>query len=625
MASTFKFADGVQHFMFFSSGGGGEFANTFREAAKEISKAKKTFGMKDLVHLIHKHQFEHDWYSSNRKENHLRNILHAQDMPIMWSKEYREFVDKHDGVLLDAKKMAEKNLLIEKMKSGDSKGARPFENKGKSSAAGAGSKRVPAGGAGPGRVSNGGAGPARVSAGGAAPARVSNGGAGLAPAPAGGAGADVVDITEAASPACLQLLTPGAKVLAMLADDKKKVLYLAVPPADFETAKTKLDDKAIEYEQFCLSTLDEDDNDDEKASVNNLSKFFDETFGYNNYMRSLVTYEKPPTKADLPDELNPFIVPQQLIHARFSVAIDQHDDAGAKEKARDLKEIRDKFLRPLEIQFAMSTLAEERTRVEQERLRQEQERVKAEFLNTFMDQTTADEINARHAVFVDLRQSLSIMEPQYLNLMQEQTRDIMQKAGVIQQGYNTILLNRQDMEAKLTPFSHVYPAFTDGVIKVYLDERDRNIELAMKAADFDFNQKFEAEHNGKSLKEYIEGSASPGIWVRFAKEYDHYLGTKKLKDAHAQLIKQLQAGGKRRRNQSPSPSPQASGEVSPHPEGSPSLVGIQPPVPGQKMSRQRKTTIRFRAGPGSRKGSPGPVSRMGSPRPVSRKGSPGPA
>lgn len=596
-----QYADDVGQFYLFSSESYKPFGDKFRLAAKTIAENKGgVFGKKDLIALIKTYETEFDWHSS-KAEPFMRKHFTPAEMPKKMSKP-------------DTKPVKSRPVSASKPKpppGGSAKSPGPV--------------RPPAGGAGAGFAPAGGAGAVFAPA----------GGAGAAPAPAGGAGAAPDDTVTAASREHLLVLAPGAHVMAMIADNEREVLYLAVPPADYQFAKNRLGDTAVEYEQVCQSMKVDDDQGPDKvedADIEFIKGVFKEQkkYGYKNYMKSLVAEKPTPTIRDFPDDLDDYITTKEVVKARFDAAINQYDDIGGHEdKVHLLKEIRNKFMDCREIKSVFQHIEDERKRQEEERKQRELQLKKQGFLNSFNDKTTAEEIKARHEVFLELKKGLVFTDREYLDLVREQSKSLMEQAGVIQQGYSIIMLSREEMQAKLEPFKAIDPLFTDMVIGAYLNSRDECIELGMKAGDFEFNQKFEAERQGETLKTYIESSTTPNIWTRFAKDYELYLATKKFKEEHAELLRKLEEATSKKRPHSPSPSGSPKGAGAALPSGDdeeePEDAGEESEDHAtdnrRSSSRVRKAPVRLNPRAVSQRGSPTHGrSRRASPTP--RNGDP---
>lgn len=352
-----------------------------------------------------------------------------------------------------------------------------------------------------------------------------------------------------------------------------KTFYFAFPTAIAQDLEKYIDGPYAEYKPFTTWLLGEQQGGSKLApeQKEKVISFFENSYGYNNFLKVKVPFEKStyPENHEVHKEIYNYVVTKEMLDHYSMVAENQYKD-------------NDDNTMSSEIFNAISHFATQQTQqkymkhMKKERMAEE----KKVFMDNFFDKTTPMEIEQRHAVYQKLRDAKVLDQRDYLDLVEQQIKDIQDKAGVEGNGINMQVIDRQEMEDRLTPFMAIYPGFTAGKVVTYLDERDENIKLCDQAGSIKFNRDFEANH-GQTLKHYIENSAAPGIWRRFAQAYDTQLESRKVLDEQAaELKKQLEAvkNSKRIRSPSRSPSPPRGGR------SVPASGQVSPPVTGRTKS-----------------------------------------
>ena len=616
------------------------------EMREFMSQCEKTADGKELdvaqlETLVKQFQFRIDWYKNDNRAGNVKKTL--VNLPIKWTPEYRAHMASHaakDPAFAPLREWMKNQMRaskttnlsdFEKLHPGAPKGAADPKAAPKSAPSAKGAAK-PAGHV----RSKATAKPKVLHPPQDAPKPQADGGP-KDSAPLGGGST----VKKSFGLSVLKRLEPPVNIYFVHPSGKQSY-YLAINPADAN--KVSLDEDSGEFMDYLDwyytegkgSDDDDDEADPQEVTVRQekCKKFFTNEFGLENFMRCRVAHipTEWPDEEEIDSELHDYLVARTMIHDYIEVAINQYRDFADTGMTNTLIEARDAFLDTdmqseyLEYQKKMREEAKAKARANQ------LQATKKQFLDTFNDQTTLDQMKKRHEVYNDLKKEKMFNQEQYLDLIHKQIQSVKKMAGV--EGDNVLhmkILSRSDMQEKLHPFTSFYPGFNEGSIDAYLKVRDENLELCSSVGKSAFNQQFERD-KGMSLKDYIETSEAPGIWRRFKDQYQDYLDLKKEMDKKAANATELQkrlseleaAGGSARKrparktpsrspSRSPSPSRDGTGMLPPSGRGSPGakarrssmLAGINTSnqVDG---TRGRTPNKPYHAGAASRKGSPKP-------------------
>lgn len=638
---VFKKEPSIENFVLFGSGSKDPFVKQFLKDCETKANGKE-LTRQELEVLVCKHEFDFDWYKNKNYSGNVEKTL--TKLPIKWTDEFRAHMNSPNANKPEYAML--QDWMITRMKAGKSTKLTDFYTLHPDAKKGAKISAAPA-------EPN----PKKVSGGSKAPAKAE---AGPAPAKAGpseDAGKAVQKLERSFGVAVLERLKPPVDLFFVRNENGIK-FYLAIPQAKAEDLKQNMGETHGEFTEFlewytneekqCADDAANEDEDDDQADKDDededqadnetdTKQFFTNTFGYENFKKCKVPYlpDQYPKQGDVHRDLYPYVVTPETIKTYSEVAANQYKDSGKEGMANTLTEATQKFL-----DHAMQS--KYITYKEQERIEEENKAKaralaaeKAEFARTFYEKTTQDEIDKRHAVYTKLHEAKVFSQQTYHNWLLTQIKDIKDKAGVEGDDLDMRVISRDDMKAKLSPFTAIYPGFDDATVEAYLSLRDENIQLCKQAGSLAFNRQFEQDHNGETLKDHIEQSEAPGIWRRFSGYYENYITAKKeLDDAAAELNKQLEAAKadnarKRARSASKSPSPgegagsiPPSGHVSPRASGpgfSASSSDFSAPKPKSRRSsvglgvdqsnmidgrRHRTPPTNYHAGYATRFGSP---------------------
>ena len=583
----------------------------FKRAAKKATE-KNPFNHVHLGEVIEETEFDYDYYD---KPRHAGSIARAcvefrVGLPYEWTDEYKTFMHTfHKDTASDLQR-AQRNHLIEVMKAAGRpkklpESAKPgssskAEGAGKapSSKAGASKAPAPAAGASKAPAPTAGASKAPAPAAGASKAPAPAPGAGKAPSSkskssdgstgggkstAGGSGG-VMPSAGAAGPVHavgpivkitkehVIRLTPPKHVIAVKVSrgGERNYIHLVVEDVDFKEVMQKLETyDTLTYEDF----LKDHYYDKEQESIPEVSKYFENTVGWKNFIR----FEIPSVEIDtmdLPEDLKIYVVSRLMLRAYMEAGVNEYEkhEIGPMQPlpiTSNLHQVCHDFGNMRGLANYFDKIEDIRQEQEAEKKRKANADAKKKFFENFDDIITADKLRARHDDYIRLKNEGVITQAEYYDRLDLQTTEVMQKAGVTKHNYSAVMLNNDEMTAMLTVFTELTPRFTVETINAYIWERDDKIKLCSQAADVKFNKKFENDY-GESLKDFIEASAVPGIWPIFEKDYNAYLMQKELAEKlEKELNEKLDAMKKRL---------SADGGR----QGSPEPSGVGSPRPGNK-------------------------------------------